>query len=113
MGVSVLCTQKDLDQSDDSFHQPKLDMSGGDWVVSQLRGELRWKEILWKRCGNQKDKSELAKDMPKLPLQASAQLIWSAQNTVEKQWKLPLEGINRNLNRFPGKKYKGCQATFS
>ena len=72
MGVSVLCTRRGLNQSHYSFPQPKLDISGGDWVVSQLAGELRQKETPWRRCGNQKDELGLAKDMPKLPLKASA-----------------------------------------
>ena len=33
--------------SDYSFHQPKLDLSQGEWVAGQLGGELRWKRL----CG--------------------------------------------------------------
>lgn len=69
--------------SDYNFHQPKLDLSQGEWVAGQLGGELRWKETLWKRCGNQEDEWVLAKDVPNLPFKTSLQLIWSAKTLQE------------------------------
>ena len=66
----------------------------GDWPTGW---GARWKETLWKRCGNQKDEWVLAKDVPNFPFKTSVQLVWSAKTLQENSGNGPLVKAGRRI----------------